>query len=229
MRSCSAGSAFQKSRSPNNTSPRAGAISPTKCFKSVLLPQPLPPMMMKISPRRIVKLRSRCMTKSPYAMSRFRTVMCASGLFAPSLICRCWSDSEGIGQDGEDAVRHNDEHDAGHHRGGCGETDGGRATAALDAAHATGKCDQNAEHRALADADGKVDQMHAVEDLVDVLGHRQIEHTDADQAAPQDAHQVCVNAKKRHHEDERDHPRENEKIHRRQTESRQRVDFLVDL
>src|SRR5689334_881757 len=118
-------------------------MRPTRCFKSVLLPQPLPPMMMKMSPRRIVKLRLRCMTKSPYAMSRFRTVMCASGRVAASLTGGSRSESEGIGQHGEDAVRHDDEDDAGHHGGGGGKPDGGRAAPALDAAHAAGKRNQN--------------------------------------------------------------------------------------
>ena len=45
--------------------PEAGRFSPIIDFRSVLLPQPLPPMMMKTSPRATVKFRSRWITKSP--------------------------------------------------------------------------------------------------------------------------------------------------------------------
>ena len=46
------------------------------CLSSVLLPLPLPPMMMKMSPRLTVKLRSRMSTKLPKAIVRSRTVIC---------------------------------------------------------------------------------------------------------------------------------------------------------
>jgi hypothetical protein len=42
------------------------------------LPQPLPPMITKTSPRFTVKLRSRITTKSPNAIVRSRTMMCGS-------------------------------------------------------------------------------------------------------------------------------------------------------
>ena len=45
---------------------------------TVVLPQPLPPMMMKISPRLTVKVRSRWMRKSPYAMVMSLTSIAAS-------------------------------------------------------------------------------------------------------------------------------------------------------
>ncbi len=79
MASRCAGVARVKVSLPYQISPVAGAFSPIKCRKSVLLPQPLPPMMMNTSPRRTVNVRSRISTKLPYAMVRSRTVMWAFG------------------------------------------------------------------------------------------------------------------------------------------------------
>jgi len=65
--SCSrpGGSASQKLTPLYSTWPRAGCLSPIIWRISVLLPQPLPPMMTKMSPRRMVKLRSWIRTKLP--------------------------------------------------------------------------------------------------------------------------------------------------------------------
>ena len=72
-----AGSAAVKLSVPYRISPFAGSFRPMKCRSKVLLPQPLPPMMTNTSPWRIMKLRSRMITKLPYAIVRLRTVMCA--------------------------------------------------------------------------------------------------------------------------------------------------------
>src|SRR5262249_27414479 len=196
-RSCSSGSAFHRSCVPNSTSPRAGAMRPTRCFKSVLLPQPLPPMMMKMSPRRMVKLRSCWMTKLPYAMSRSRTVMWASAVSGMTRRL----DAEHVGEHGEDAVGDDDEDDPGNSRRGRGKPDRRRAAPALNAAEAAGNGHEDAEHRALRNADREVGEVDAVHRLVDVFGHRQVQHADCDDPAADDAHQVAIDAEQRHHQD----------------------------
>src|SRR5215469_6528317 len=98
-------------------------------------------------------------------MSRLRTVMWASGASLMAALL----DPQRIRQNGEDAVHDDDEHDAGNNSGSRCEADGRCAAPALDAAHAAGYRDQYAEYGALADADSEVDQMHAVDGLVDVF------------------------------------------------------------
>ena len=58
-------SAAVKFSLPYQISPLAGSFRPIRWRSNVLLPQPLPPMMMKTSPRFTVKLRSRISTKLP--------------------------------------------------------------------------------------------------------------------------------------------------------------------
>src|SRR5262245_9959120 len=121
-RSCSSGSAFHKSCLPNSTSPRAGALRPTRCFRSVLLPQPLPRIMIQMSLRRMMKLRSCWMTKLPYAMSRLFTAMCASGRAAVSGMGDT-SDAEHVGEHGKEAVGDDNEDDPRDDGRGRGEAD----------------------------------------------------------------------------------------------------------
>jgi len=61
----SSGPAAHRSVLFTRTCPLAGLCRPIMWRMSVLLPQPLPPMMMKTSPRFIVKLRSFWITNEP--------------------------------------------------------------------------------------------------------------------------------------------------------------------
>ena len=45
----------------------------------------------------------------------------------------------------------------------------------------------------------------------------------------QDAYQVGIHAEHRHHQHEREHAREDQKLHGRDPQGGQRIDFLVDL
>ncbi|MEJ2370497.1 MAG: hypothetical protein P8Y07_06585 [Gemmatimonadales bacterium] len=65
IRSRSAGSAAQKLFPSYDTLPRAGSRSPIIERRSVLLPQPLAPMITNTRPRGTSKLTSRCTTVSP--------------------------------------------------------------------------------------------------------------------------------------------------------------------
>src|SRR5262245_8012722 len=131
MRSWSSGAAAHRFSPSIRTSPCAGGSSPIRCHSRVLLPLPLPPMMMKMSPRRTVKVRSRWITELPYAMVRSRTVMYASGdviAAHPSALPHLMEDDrqEGRGDDNAD--------DAGHHGRGGRRPDRRGAAAALQAA-----------------------------------------------------------------------------------------------
>ena len=57
------------------------------CRNSVLFPQPLPPMMMKISPRRICALMSRIRTNEPKAIVRSRISILMSPLGFTGQMC----------------------------------------------------------------------------------------------------------------------------------------------
>src|SRR4030095_10798236 len=85
-------------------------------------------MMKKILPRGTSKVRSRITTKSPKAIVRARNLMRGS----PSAIL----DAQHVAQDGEDAVRDHDPHDAEDHGRGGGLADGGGVSAGGGAPHA---------------------------------------------------------------------------------------------
>src|SRR5215470_17877225 len=120
-------------------------------LSSVLLPQPLPPMITKTSPRWTTKSRSRWMTKLPYAMVRSFTWMrgavpgasprgpegrpgcagtsrAANGGYGGRPEPPMRSIAEDIEDHREDPVEHDEAHDRRHHRGGRGQADGGGAT-----------------------------------------------------------------------------------------------------
>src|SRR5258708_434445 len=140
MRSRSSGGASHRLWPSNSTCPLAGGLRPSRWLSSVLLPEPLPPMMTKMSPRLMVKLRSRCSTKSPYAMVRPRTWICASpscgaksqigrsvGVAALCTVLNTQHDVD----DGQDGIGGNDEHDTSDHGGGRCCAHRGRAAGRL--------------------------------------------------------------------------------------------------
>src|SRR6185369_5819875 len=140
------------------------------CLSSVLLPEPLPPMITNTSPRRTVKLRSCISTKLPYAIVRSRTVMRASGAnfgagdslppfpFGALFDATATSDSENVEHDGEDSTRSDDRDDARHHRGRRRLADRGGAVPRLHAAKAPRDRDQDAVNGRLEDATNEVAQ-----------------------------------------------------------------------
>src|SRR5919107_366355 len=141
-------------------SPAAGSTSPIMCFSRVLLPQPLAPMMTKMSPDGTWKLTSRCTTKPLKAMVRPSTVILGSAI----------SDAQNIGHDGEDRVDNDDEHDRGDHGRSRRHPDRLRAPARLHAAKRPGISHEHAEDRALAEADPEIDHPDAALGLDDVSG-----------------------------------------------------------
>src|SRR5262249_57409280 len=120
------------------------------CRSSVLLPQPLPPMMKKMLPRFTVKSRSRITTKSPNAIVRWCTVIRSSA--GVSAI----SDPERVAQDGEHAVGDDDPHDAQHDRRRRGLSHGRGVAARAYPLHAAGDRDDDAEDDALGDAQPEI-------------------------------------------------------------------------
>src|SRR5260221_9195817 len=104
------------------------------------------------------------------------------------------SDTKRVGEDGEDAVGNDDEDDAGDPRRGGGKSDGGGTAPTLDAAHAAGNGDQHAKDRALDDADGKVDEMDAVGQFMDIFDQRELEHDDTNKGAADIAHEIGIDA-----------------------------------
>src|SRR5262249_39753263 len=113
------------------------------CRSSVLLPQPLPPMMKKMLPRFTVKSRSRTTPKSRNAIVRPCTVIrLSAGVSAIS-------DPERVAQDGEHAVGDDDPHDAQHHCRGRGLSHGRSVATRVDPLHAAGNRDDDAEDDAL--------------------------------------------------------------------------------
>src|SRR5574341_1414534 len=132
---------------PYQISPVAGSFNPIRWRNNVLLPQPLPPMMMKTSPCLTVNVRSRISTKLPYAIVRLRTAMCAS---LPAATCSRspdMSNPQNVEEHREEAAGADDEDDAGDHRVGRRVTDRGRAGTGLHTAQASGDRDQHAVHR----------------------------------------------------------------------------------
>ena len=126
------------------------------------------------------------------------------------------------------AVGHDDEHDAGDHRGGRG-----RPTAAELRPHCMPR-----RQPAIATSTPKTVPLKSPDEvghgegrdgLVEVLGRRQVEHGGADDRAAEDAEQIGVEGEQRHHQDEREHARQHEELDRRDADGGQRVDLLVHL
>src|SRR5262245_39261213 len=138
-------------------------------------------MMTKISPRSMTKSRSCWMTKLPYAIVRRLTRMRGVAL-----------EAEGIEDDGEDPVQHDDAHDRRHHGRGRRETDRRGAPTRLHPAQTPGERDHDAEHRALRNADQEVTHVDRRPGLLEVLDGAEVQQADADHGASQDADQIRV-------------------------------------
>src|SRR6266446_34 len=82
------------------------------CRSSVLLPDPLGPMMTKMSSGSTAKLRSRWMTRSPYIMSRSRSSMRGRIPVATSAVAiMSASKMEQVEEDCHHRIRDDDQHD----------------------------------------------------------------------------------------------------------------------
>src|SRR4051794_32551628 len=128
-------------------SPAAGSTRPIMCFSKVLLPQPLAPMITKMSPVGTLKLTWRCTTKPSKAMVRPSTVILDSAI----------SDTHEIRHNGEDRIDHDDEDDGGDHSRRSRHTDRFGAATGLHAPQRAGIGNQHSEHHALAEADPEID------------------------------------------------------------------------
>src|SRR5271170_6950418 len=109
-------------------------MSPIMCRSSVLLPHPLPPMMMKMSPLFMTKFRFLWITKIPKTISRFSMTI-AGDVPSGRDILDAPLYAENIGDDRKDAVRDDNRDDGGHDRRRCCVADRGGAAAALHAPH----------------------------------------------------------------------------------------------
>ena len=120
----------------------------------MLLPQPLPPMMMKTSPRltREVEVAHEHEAAEGHGEVAHGDVR-AFGAGRSQLPCRvAILRSPGCRNHGEEAAGDDDADDAGDHRRGRGVADRRGAAAALHAAQAAGERDQHAVHRRLEHA-----------------------------------------------------------------------------
>src|SRR6185503_12068369 len=194
----SSGAAAVKLVEPYQTEPLAGSFKPIMCRKSVLFPPPLPPMMKKMSLRRIVKSRSCITTNSPNAIVRPFTVMWASRVST-------MSDSEDVREHREETVGHDDPDDPEHDRGGRRLTDRGRVASGGHAAQTAGERHQHAEDHALADTEPNVDEPDGAARLHPVLGRALPDHVDGHGRPAEDPDQIGVAAEERHHERQREH------------------------
>src|SRR5437016_2469702 len=129
------------------------------CRRSVLLPDPLGPMITKMSSGSTAKLRSRWMTRSPYIMSRSRTSMRDLIPVATSTVAIVpASQMEEVEEDGHHRVRDDDEHDPGDHRRRRGGAHRRRGSPGLHSAQAARDRHEHAEHRGLDESRREVVQ-----------------------------------------------------------------------
>src|SRR5207247_552377 len=154
-------------------------------------------MITNTDPRATSNVRSRMITKLPYA------------IVSPST--RMWAllDAEDMEHDREDAVRDDDIDDRSHRRPRRGVTDRGRAPAGAHALHAARERHQHAEYDALADAGREIRDGDRALRLLPVLRRAEVEHRGPDHHAAQDSDEVGVDREERHDEpdekaDERD-------------------------
>src|SRR3989441_2422377 len=120
------------------------------CRSSVLLPDPLGPMITKMSPGSTAKLRSRWMTRSPYIMSRSRTSMRGRAAVAMAEVAVMpASQVEQVEEDRHHRIRDDDEHDPGDDRRRRGGAHRRRGAPGLHAAQTARHRHEHAEHRRL--------------------------------------------------------------------------------
>src|SRR5882757_3546453 len=126
--------------------PAVGLSRPIMWRSRVLLPQPLPPMMVKISPRRTSNEILAWIRRRSNDMRRPSTwhITSIAGL-----------DPEGIGAHREDGVDHDHADDAGDHRRRGGFTHRRRIASRAQAVIAAGHRHQRTEYETLRDADGE--------------------------------------------------------------------------
>src|SRR5262245_1442998 len=130
-----------------------------RCLRSVLLPEPLPPITTKTSADRTVKWRFLWITKPPYAISRSTTSIRggasgAEGAGRSAAMAR--SEPEHEEDDAQDAVRDDGEYDR---RDDCGrgsQSDGCGAPPALHTAQTPGHGDQDAEDHGSDEPHGEI-------------------------------------------------------------------------
>src|SRR5215813_11929065 len=177
-----------------------------RCRNSVLLPEPLPPMMTKISAGLTTKLTFFWITKPPYAMSRLATSMRGRAVWA-----ELWAGGaiiaaslpEYVEDDTQQAVGDDDEHDRGDHRRGRGQSHRRGAPTGLHPAKASRHGDQDPEHRRTDESHAEVARRDHVNDPDDVRRDREVQHRDGNQTAARDAEQVGVDREQRRHQHER--------------------------
>src|ERR1700722_7867522 len=149
-----------------------------RCLSNVLLPQPLSPMITKISPWRTSKFSPRRTVFLLYPQSRLRTTIALVSFALISLRMRTCP---------KNRIHHDDEEDASDHgsRGGIADPVraplGPQASGATDAGHSGGK------DQAFQQAHSQVRQSDRLPSLQQVSRFRHAQKTDADRQSARDA------------------------------------------
>ena len=118
------------------------------------------------------------------------------------------SDSQYVEHDGKKTAGNYDGDNSRDHGGSRRIAHRRGAVAALNPPQTTRKRDQHAVNRALEYAAKHVRQADGIGGLAKIGGPGKIEHADTDGGAAEDADEVGVKTKQRHHQHERDHPRQ---------------------
>src|SRR3989441_7307695 len=173
------------------------------CRSSVLLPDPLGPMITKISPGSTAKLRSRWMTRSPYIMSRSRTSMRGRIPVATSAVAvMSASKMEQVEEDRHHRIRDDDEHDPGDDRRRRGRAHRRRGAPGLHSTETARDRHEHAEHRRLDESCREVVQRDGLEAALVILQAAEVQQADADGGAAEHAEQIGVEAEQWHHHGE---------------------------
>src|SRR5262245_47256905 len=158
--------------------PPFGSSSPTRCRSSVDFPQPEPPRITKMSPRRISKVTSFMRTRSPQPIVRPSARITVSGSAATA------SEAIGVEDQREREVDHDEVEEDRDDRGGRRSADARRAAGGREAALAADHRDGDREDEALQDSgrDGPDRQRLPRLDEVAVRGDLEAEDADEESA-----------------------------------------------
>ncbi len=104
-----------------------------------------------------------------------------------------------------------------------------QALARLHAAQATGQRDEDSVDRRLEQSADQVVQSKCVGRLLHVSSEGKVEHRQANEGATEDPEEVRVDRQQRHHQEQGEDARYDEKFERRDAHRRQRVDLLCHL
>src|SRR5574341_1555673 len=193
------------------TRPLSGNSSPMMCLISTLLPLPLPPITVMLSPFSTVRFTPRSTARSPKRLCKSMISIIATA--SPE-------------QRGQEVVENEDEHARGNDRAGRGLAHAFRTAFGMEPFVAADQADHGPEHERLDQPEPDVRDLGEVDAVVDVRDRVGPEHLHADKIPAADADDHAEDRQEEHHDRAREEAGHHQVLDRVRGHGRKRVDLL---